>query len=223
MTTKLELDDASHAIVGQLRRTRERTVGGLRQLRRALSRELRARSGKEILSLTERLIDAGIPRWFAYELAHHHRDARAQLTAAWLRRLGEGLGYWYEVDPFGLYLLGPAWREGHVSDAEILRWARSRDRWRRRTALVATVALNNTARGGTGDAPRTLLVCDVLVADRDDMVVKAMSWALRALAGPHPELVKRYLKQHESELAARVLREVRNKLTSGLKNPKRKL
>jgi 3-methyladenine DNA glycosylase AlkD len=54
------------------------------------------------------------------------------------------------------------------------------------------------------------------------MVVKAMSWALRELAVLDPEAVRTYLQDHEDELAARVRREVRNKLDTGLKNPRRK-
>ena len=60
----------------------------------------------------------------------------------------------------------------------------------------------------------------MLVHDRDDMVVKAMSWALRALAVRDPKAVERFLAQNREALAPRVLREVRNKLTTGLKNPK---
>ena len=58
--------------------------------------------------------------------------------------------------------------------------------------------------------------------DRDDMVVKAMSWALRELI-PHDRLaVETFLEKHEDVLASRVKREVRNKLETGLKNPRRK-
>ena len=64
------------------------------------------------------------------------------------------------------------------------------------------------------------MICDLLIDDRDDMVVKALSWALRALATRKPEAVRKYLAKHKKKLAARVLREVRNKLQTGLKNPK---
>ncbi len=85
--------------------------------------------------------------------------------------------------------------------------------------MVSTVALNTAARGGRGDARRTLAVCDLLLDDRDDMVVKALSWALRALAVREPRQVAQYVEARKDKLAARVLREVHNKLTSGLKNP----
>ena len=123
------------------------------------------------------------------------------------------------MDLFGCTIAGQAWREGILSDANVLAWARSKDRWKRRLALVATVPLNSLARGGTGDAARTLRVCRALVGDRDDMVVKAISWALRELAKRDPKPVVAFIEQFGEHLAARVIREVQNKLTTGLKNP----
>jgi 3-methyladenine DNA glycosylase AlkD len=60
------------------------------------------------------------------------------------------------------------------------------------------------------------------LGDRDDMVVKAMSWALRELAKREPEIAARFVRTHEDRLASRVRREVRNKLATGLKNPSRR-
>ncbi len=124
------------------------------------------------------------------------------------------------MDTFACYLAGPAWRERQIADRIVHRWARSPDRWWRRTALVCTVALNNQARGGRGDAERTLGVCRLLLADRDDMVVKALSWALRELAKRDAPAARAFVEEHRNELAARVLREVGNKLRTGLKNPR---
>jgi 3-methyladenine DNA glycosylase AlkD len=127
------------------------------------------------------------------------------------------------VDSFARTLSGPAWLHGQVSDALIHRWARSEDHWWRRAALVSTVALNVRSRGGTGDVPRTLAVCRLLVDDHDDMVVKALSWALRELVAHDPEAVRAFLGAHDEVLAARVKREVTNKLTTGLKNPRSRI
>ena len=158
----------------------------------------------------------------AYELVSHHRAALGSLRAEELRRLGRAIDSWGAVDCFGCYLAGPAWRERQVPDALIQRWAASKDRWWRRAALVSTVPLNNKARGGRGDTARTLQICRLLVADRDDMVVKALSWALREAAKRDPKAVQRFVAEHKSILAARVLREVDNKIRTGLKNPKRR-
>jgi 3-methyladenine DNA glycosylase AlkD len=83
------------------------------------------------------------------------------------------------------------------------------------------VPLNLRSRGGTGDTNRTLDICQRLVADRDDMVVKALSWALRELVVWDPDAVRRFLEADDGVLAPRVRREVRNKLETGLKNASR--
>lgn len=62
---------------------------------------------------------------------------------------------------------------------------------------------------------------ETLVVDRDEMVVKSMSWALRELAKREPKLVRAFLSTHKGALAARVTREVDNKLTTGLKNARK--
>ncbi len=159
-----------------------------------------------------------ILRFVAYELVHHHKPSFDSLNAGSLEELGQGLDSWGAVDSFACYLAGPAWRERQVSDALIKRWAVSKDRWWRRAALVSTVPLNLKSRGGSGDQSRTLDICAMLVNDRDDMVVKALSWALRELAKRYPKAVREFLAEHADELAPRVLREVNNKIVSGLKN-----
>lgn len=133
------------------------------------------------------------------------------LRRAWSKRLKH-----YD----GETMLTFALRLQQIGDAEIKRWAKSDDLWWRRAALVSTVPLNNKARGGNGDTPRTLMICEMLIDDREDMVVKAMSWALRELSKRDPQAVQRFVTQHKNTLAARVLREVGNKLRTGKKNPK---
>ena len=80
--------------------------------------------------------------------------------------------------------------------------------------------MNVRSQGGKGDAPRTLQVCRLLAADPDDMVVKALSWALRELVGHDPRAVRAFLDEYEMVLAGRVKREVQHKLETGLKNPR---
>jgi 3-methyladenine DNA glycosylase AlkD len=196
-----------------------------RALRREYSRRLVAAPAAQVLRLADRLLAAGESgrRFVAYELVHGHRAALGALRERHLARLGRGCDGWGDVDAFACYLAGPAWREGQVSDALIRRWARSPSRWWRRAALVSTVPLNSRARGASaprGDARRTLATCRLLVTDRDDMVVKAMSWALRELAKRDPAAVRRFLAAHRDALAPRVAREVRNKLETGRKNPR---
>jgi 3-methyladenine DNA glycosylase AlkD len=158
-------------------------------------------------------------RWIAYELVRSHQAAFQQVGPAELQEFGQGIHSWDTVDAFARTLSGPAWLRGQIDDELIHRWAHSEDLWWRRAALVSTVALNMRSQAGPGDTPRTLAVCRLLVADQEDMVVKAMSWALRELVVHDPQAVQAFLKEHDGELNARIKREVRNKLRTGLKNP----
>ena len=149
-----------------------------------------------------------------------HPSAFDDINWKVLEPLGDLIDSWGAVDLFA-YLAGPAWRAGQLSDDQVLKWTESENRWWRRAALVCTVFLNRKAQGGTGDTNRTLAVCERLVDDRDKVVVKALSWALRELVKTDSQAVVRFLQKYESRLPSLVRREVRNKLTTGVKNPRR--
>jgi 3-methyladenine DNA glycosylase AlkD len=198
-----------------------RNTPHVRAIRREYSRQLKAAPADLVLALAQELLQTYDHRSVAYELIQNHDGAYRRLDAPLLERLGAGINSWWTVDSFGRTLAGPAWRDGLIADGVIHQWAGSEDRWWRRAALVTTVALNVRSHGGDGDVPRTLAVCEMLVDDREDTVVKAMSWALRELVAHDPDAVSAFLASHGQRLAARVKREVRNKIETGLKNPRR--
>lgn len=200
------------------------TAAELRGVRREYSRRLKNAEPHSVIELAERLLR--VPRmhhrFVAYELIHHHRGALSRLNAKQVKRLGHGMASWGAVDCFAVYLAGPAWRERQVPSSQIHGWARASDRWWRRAALVSTVPLNSKSRGGSGEPQRTLEICRLLERDRDPMVVKALSWALRELAKREPRAVREYVAKRKDVLPALVVREVKNKLRTGLKNPKKR-
>ena len=198
------------------------TTADLREVRREFTHRLKDAAPHVVIELAGLLID--VPRmdyrFIAYELVHYHPSALSHLNAWQLEQLGRGIASWGAVDCFGVYLAGPVWRDRRVPNSLIHGWARSADRWWRRAALVSTIPLNSKARGGNGDTYRTLAVCRLLERDRDPMVAKAMSWALRELTKRDPRAVREYLEARKDVLPALVLREVTNKLKTGLKNPR---
>ena len=199
------------------------STADIRNVRREFSNRLKRESPEVVKQLALSLVRnaASVPRFFAYELILNDKRALSIVDSKTLEQLGSGIQSWSEVDAFACYVAGPAWREGYVPDAVIKRWAGADDRWWRRAAVVSTVALNNKTRGGSGDATRTLLICKLVLRDRDEMVVKALSWALRELAKRDPKSVREFLDANDGLLAARVQREVANKLSTGLKNPRK--
>ncbi len=201
-------------------------VPTVRSVRRRYSKLLKNEPGPIVVEFALGLAATG--DWpellIACEVVASHRAAATALREKQILEMAKGLADWGTVDLFGVTILGPAWRDRRVSDAIMQRLVRSPDRWQRRLALVATVLLNSLARGGkaAGDARRTLRVCRQLVADRDDMVVKALSWALRELAKRDRGAVEEFIATHDAKLASRVRREVSNKLRTGLKTPGRR-
>jgi 3-methyladenine DNA glycosylase AlkD len=216
----IEVERLEANVVARIAALSSHETARVRTVRREFSKLISHQPAKVVVGLTLRLIPRShLLRFVGYELLSHHKPALKSLNAKQLKHLGRDIDSWVAVDTFACYLAGPVWREHQVPDKLIHQWARSPDRWWRRAALVSTVPLNNKARGGSGDTERTLKVCAIPMADRDDMVVKAMSWALRELAKRDAKAVRTFLSVNKKVLAPRVIREVNNKLRTGLKNP----
>jgi 3-methyladenine DNA glycosylase AlkD len=216
-----EARELAAAFDAEVRALSERNTPSVRAIRRRCSRQLKSASPELVLGTARTLVHDYGYRGPAYELIEYHDAAFARLDEDELLDLGRGISSWWSVDSFARTLSGPAWLRGQITDDVVHGWARSEVLWWRRAALVSTVALNVRSKGGYGDVERTLAVCRMLVCDHEDMVVKAMSWALRELVVHDPGAVRDFMREHEGTLAARVLREVRNKLTTGLKNPRK--
>ena len=211
-----EANEVADEIDGRIDGLEDRSTGSVRRVRREYSKQFQDAPAADVVAVAMALRDR--QRWVGYELIYHHPDALSICGVREVEALGEGLDGWVAVDTFCRYISGPAWQREQIEDDDVRRWARSEDRFWRRAALASTVPLNLRAAGGTGDPRRTLDICAMLVDDRDDLVVKAMSWALRELIFWDEVAVRDFVARYEDFLAARVKREVRKKLETGLKN-----
>ena len=212
-------NDSAADFIAELESLPELRTVPMRRLRRRYSKRLNAQDASYVMEVVLFILNSGRHRWIAYELIRDHPDAFHSLNRKTLETLGRGMNNWSSVDCFARTLSGPAWLEGMIAGDTICDWAQSADRWWRRAALVSTVALNVRTHGGMGDAANTLAICRMLINDHEDTIVKALSWALRELVVHNPEEVKEFIQAHETVLASRIKREVRNKLRTGLKNP----
>jgi len=199
----------------------------LRRVRQKYSKKLAQAAPEQILDFARYLIshyNYGLLGFgFAFEIIYYHKTAIKTIGMKQLEEFGKQINSWETSEIFAGCLVGPAWRNGQVPDELISSWANSTDFWWRRAALVCTISLNKRSWGGQGDIHRTLKICRILVADKNDMVIKALSWALRELIAHDRESVQKFICENENVLASRVKREVKNKLTTGVKNPKRKI
>ncbi len=192
-----------------------------RAICRKYSALVRKAPAEYVMSLASVLLFTYRHRWQAYELIASHKGAFLSLGEEELTELGQGIDSWWSTDSFARTLSGPAWRDGLVGDELFARWAVSQDLWWRRAALVSSVAFNVRSQGGQGDTGRTLAICRMLAADREDMVVKGLSWALRELVYFDRQAVQGFLEEFNSVLAGRAKREVGSKLRTGLKYKRR--
>ena len=199
----------------------KRDTPSMRALRRVRSVMLKGATAAEVIAIAQALErDARQEgKWIAYELIRFHPAAFAAISEAQVVDLAGRIASWYATDAFGTILSGPLWAKGRLSDALIDAWSRSPEMWLRRSALVATVGLNANLPGKRGDPGRTLPICLRLAGDREDMIEKAVSWALRFLSQKDRPAVVAFMDEDGGRFAARVRREVRNKLETGLKNP----
>lgn len=205
------------AIRAEIAALPRRNTPSIRALRKAWSARLKPLPGRDILAVATDL-DLNSPqegKWVAYELVRFHTAAFAEVTEAEIEDFARRIASWYATDGFGTILSGPLWAAGRLPDAMFEAWSRAESRWLRRSALVATVGLN-AARPDPG---RTFSLCLALAGDRDDMVEKAASWALRWLAQKNRDVVAGFMAEHGDRFASRVRREVHNKLATGRKNP----
>ncbi len=196
------------------------TTADAKKVMAELKTKIAGEPPETVIALAKAFADTGVLTMLhtGYALINECPGVLQKMTLDDLEPLMKVMDNWATVDVFCVYVGGQLWRMGTIPDDTIFEWARSEDRWRRRTAVVCTVPLNQKSSGGTGDPERTLAVCKMVAADKDDKVAKALSWALRELTKVDTAPVEKFLKEHETVLPAIVKREVRRKIDTGRKN-----
>ena len=191
-----------------------------KEILKELKNKTKSFSGREKLEIAKKLVNTNIfeCQHIAFEFIGKDKKILNELTEKDVDELGVNLDNWVSVDCYSAYIVGYVWRVGKISIEKIKNYLKSGDFWIRRIAIVATVSLNQKARGGTGDPEQTLEICKLAVDDHKDMINKALSWALRELSKVDREPVIEFIEKHKNKLHARVLREVGHKLEFGTKN-----
>ncbi len=154
---------------------------------------------------------------FGFEIINGDKNLLQFLTEKDAFAMMVNMDNWLSVDYFAGVVLGPLWREKKVPYKKIEQLAKSKDFWEKRIAVVATVALNQKARSGKGDVEQTLKICSLVANEKNDMVIKALSWALRELAKIEKQPVKDFLEENNNRLSPKIIREVGNKINFGTK------
>lgn len=177
----------------------------LRRFARETTREIQATDGLEaLLQVADQLFSSEVleEKNFAVLLLEKSvakfGDREFKLFDGWLDRVTS----WADHDALVHYLIGPMIVADPRRARLALRWAKSRNRWHRRTAAVSLIH----SAGRRLLFPQIVRVSEALFADDDDMVQKGLGWLLREAAKADPKTTVPYLLRIRDRAPRLVLR-----------------
>jgi 3-methyladenine DNA glycosylase AlkD len=115
------------------------------------------------------------------------------------RRNLEHVNNWDLVDASAPTIVG-----GYLEDKDrepLYRWASSRDLWKRRIAILATLRYIKN-----GDFEDTLAIARILRDDEEDLIRKAVGWMLREVGNRDREAEEGFLRAHHRLMPRTMLR-----------------
>jgi 3-methyladenine DNA glycosylase AlkD len=157
----------------------------------------------------------------AFYLLEHFARWVPNLPKAYFERRRRDLDSWVETDGLGWTLA--VWLAGDPDARLDYLWdlIDDEDVWSRRLALTPLARINRGKLGFTA-LDLTLELIDRVKEERHPMITKAVSWVLRETTKTHRDAVAAYVEENGDVLASHVVREVENKLRTGLKSGRRK-
>jgi len=188
----------------------------LRRLAARLRREILADGGPELLmEVSDQLFSgaAGEEKHMAVSLlapsVAHFGDGEFRRFDGWLDRITN----WSEHDDLVHSLIGPMIASKPKRARHALRWAKSRNHWRRRAAAVSLI------RGARQRMffPQIVRISEALLANQDDMVQKGLGWLLREAAKADPKTTVPYLLRIRQRAPRLVLRTACETLTPAMR------
>ncbi|HKB13343.1 MAG TPA: DNA alkylation repair protein [Vicinamibacterales bacterium] len=124
-------------------------------------------------------------------VARYRRDFTPRLLGAWKRWLaGNHSANWATTDAICGALIGPLIVRHPELDSRLRAWSRDRNMWVRRASIVGLIP--RARQGGSLDL--VYEIAQRLHADREDLIQKAVGWALREAGKADAPRLERYLR-----------------------------
>lgn len=170
----------------------------VQNVREYYSRLYRNASSQVMIEIAEHLLfDEGY-RLVPYELIYFHPGAIEHLDLHQVESLSQGIEDAYSADIFARYIAGPTWDKDVINDELITKWITNQNPWLRRSAIMSTIYVNK-------DPKHVLKYASLLVEDKDDDIVEALSTVLRAVMISDHQKVSEFVEAHKTTLAPSLL------------------
>ncbi len=162
-------------------------------------------SKREILKICDEVLETDLmhARGFAFDWARRLEKQLAPADFARLERwVKRHVSNWGQCDSLCCGALGLLIRKHPELAARRAKWARSKNRWVRRSAAVSLIpALRDDLL-----LKEAFETADVLLLDDDDMVQKGYGWMLKDASLAFPKEVFAYVIKHKDEMPRTALR-----------------
>jgi 3-methyladenine DNA glycosylase AlkD len=136
-------------------------------------------------------------------VARYHRRFTPALLPRWKRWFARNeSANWATTDAICGALIGPLLVGDPALAPRLRSWAAHRNMWVRRASIVGLIGL---ARKGQA-LDQLYRVARRLHADDEDLIQKAVGWALREAGKPDPARLERYLRAHGPRIPRTTLR-----------------
>jgi 3-methyladenine DNA glycosylase AlkD len=132
------------------------------------------------------------------QFTHGDTAQRSQIFDCYCRNM-KFVNNWDLVDSSAHWIVG-AWLEVR-SRSRLDNWARSKNLWKRRIAMMSTLAY--IKKNDFGD---TLRIAETLLHDSEDLIHKAVGWMLREVGNRDRTVEEAFLKLHYKVMPRTMLR-----------------
>ncbi len=126
------------------------------------------------------------------------KSARQEVFDLYCRNL-KFVNNWDLVDSSAHLIVGPQLE--HRSRRKLHRWAKSKNLWQRRIAIMSTFAYIKQ-----GEFEESLTIAETLLQDEEDLIHKAVGWMLREIGNRDRGAEEAFLKKHYQTMPRTMLR-----------------
>jgi 3-methyladenine DNA glycosylase AlkD len=123
---------------------------------------------------------------------------------AWLLDMVDASNTWAHVDWLATGIIGGVYERYPKSRRWLLLWAKQKNFWIRRTAILAMLG---ELKRGEGDWPMWTRMADSMLHEKEFFIRKSIGWVLREVSKKHPKLVYDYIKPRRDRMSGLTLRE----------------